>query len=171
MTHEQPLLYESPDSTRRWFHLDSEFRDELNSLLLRSRPAALALLDRSGSILDLADPHRCHLLAAWLSAVPTARLRLATFVESDLLENAASFHRLRSLKQTQIEWRIIPFERHSQIQQAFALCAEGLVKKPVREAFHGFFDSDPVETQCQLAYFEQIWQICELATPIRPLGL
>lgn len=158
-------------SARRWFHLDREFRDEIKFLLVEAKPRQLALLDSDGALFGLADANFCLVFEAWLSATPGAQLRLATFSDSSLLAGSAPFQRLLRQKNSQIEWRSVPQESQRLIQQACALSSEGMVKKPVRAAFHGFADSDPNAIQGQLDYFDQVWQICEAAPTGHPLGL
>lgn len=154
-----------------FFQLDSEFRQHFLHQLHVEPPGELSLIDATGSLFNFDAPTTCDALSAWLSSSGTC-MRLITFDSATIFKQCPRFLRLRQrLGPTLIDWRIAPPEQSRHVQQASSISENFLLRKPVRDTYHGYVTRAQEELVAQAVYFEQLWAYCEAAEPSTPLGL
>lgn len=163
----------------KFFQLNSELADRFLSLLLASQDEPngndtsfeLIMLDYKGTTFPLERPQFSALMNKLL-VHPKSKLRLITLEDSNILSHSPRFLQLRDSYGGKIDWRIARNQDPSKIQMSFAIInAKSLIKKPVRDAYHGYHSDDATDIRGSIDYFEQIWQLSEYAPPSQPLGI
>lgn len=175
-THQPHPLPES--NSGKFFQLNSELAERFLNLLehqdeMKANDTSLELimLDYKGTTFPLERPQFTTLISKLITH-PKSKFRIITLDAANILNHSPRFLHLRDACGGKIDWRIATNQDPSKIQMSFAILnAKTLIKKPVRDAYHGYQSNDMTDIRASIDYFEQIWQLSEYAPPSQPLGI
>jgi hypothetical protein len=163
----------------KFFQLNSELADRLfislqekqNETMKKIGTFELIMLDYNGTTFPLEHPEFSECMRKLLLH-PKSKIRLITMDDTYILSRAPRFLKLRDIYNEKIDWRIARDQDPSKIQMSFAIInTKILIKKTVRDAYHGYQTDDIADIRGSIDYFEQIWQLSEYAPPSQPLGI
>ena len=128
----------------------------------------LMILDATGELLKLNSKLSTDKLEYFLTQ--HIQVKLLTSDSMWIEQNAPRFNTLRG-QSSLLEWHIIPENLKSKIQETAVIHPSIIIRKPVRDAYHGYISTNPLDIQSQTDYFLEIWQLSEPSLPFNPLGL